>query len=600
MFEHSEATGGPRHPRHQPLSRAILHSRLMRPAMALAAAACLAGPAPAAAQGGHAGHPAPVGAASDAPSGSAPKPSSSAPQAESRHGAPLFNNLGNHHHPVTTTSKAAQRYFNQGLTLAYGFNHAEAERSFREAARIDPTCAMAWWGAALVLGPNINKPMATEGAPRAWEALRNARRLAQGASDRERAYIDALSKRYAENPPEDRSGLDKAYADAMRDVHRRYPDDPDAATLFAEALMDTMPWQYWTTENQPKAETTELLAALEGVLAQNPDHPGACHLYIHAVEAVEPAKALAAADRLRTLVPGAGHLVHMPAHIYLRLGLYREATLANELAAQADESYVAQCRAQGFYPAAYYPHNLHFLWYTNAMEGRSAESIAAARKIAEHGEHVQLGEAQRFHPLVPMTLVRFGRWDEILRQPRPDSSKVGPYEAAMAHYTRGLALAATGRTEEAAAELAALRRIDADEQTKDLDTDLLPGARLITIAAHDLAGHLALKQGKTDAAIAELRRAVEREDELPYMEPPFCYMPMRHGLGAALLAAGQAAEAERVYREDLERHPHNGWSLLGLARALRAQGKDELADEVKRRFDLAWVRADLSPESSRY
>ena len=517
---------------------------------------------------------------------------------ESPEGAPLFDDLGDHHHPVTTESKEAQRYFDQGLRLAYGFNHPEAERSFREAARLDPDCAMAWWGAALVLGPNINVPMAPEAAPKACEALQKARALAPKASERERAYIEALSKRYAEHPPEDRSPLDRAYAAAMQEVAKRYPDDLDAATLAAEAIMDTMPWRYWTEDDQPKEETKQLLALLEGVLRRKPDHPGACHYYIHAVEAVQPERALPQADTLRTLAPGAGHLVHMPAHIYLRLGLYREATLANEAAAAADESYLAQCNAQGFYPAGYYPHNVHFLWYTNAMEGRSEESIAAARKIAEHGEHTPLAEATRFHPLVPMAMVRFGRWDEVLRQPRPPEDQA--YESAMSHYTRGLALAAKGKADEAEQELTALERIAADEKTTALETDVLPGASLVAIAAHDLAGHVALARGDREKAVAELRKAVEGEDELPYMEPPFCYMPMRHGLGAALLAAGRAAEAEQVYRDDLERHPHNGWALYGLAQSLRAQGKDELADEVTRRFELAWVRADEKLTSSRF
>jgi tetratricopeptide (TPR) repeat protein len=516
----------------------------------------------------------------------------------SRGGAPLFDDLGSHHHPVTTKSKEAQRYFDQGLTLAYAFNHPEAERSFREAARLDPDCAMAWWGAALVLGPNINRPMDPADGPRAWDALQKAVELAPEAKARERAYIEALSKRYTKEPPADRSALDKAYADAMRELHRAHSDDPDAATLFAEALMDTMPWQYWTKDDQPKAETKELLAALEGVLARAPDHPGACHYYIHAVEAVAPEKALAQADRLLTLAPGAGHLVHMPAHIYLRLGLYREATLANELAAGADESYLAQCNAQGFYPATYYPHNVHFLWYTNAMEGRSRASIAAARKIAEHGDHLPLSEADRFAPIVTMALVRFGRWDEVLAEPLPKEGQ--PFAAAMSHYARGLALAAKGRVDEAERELSALERVAADEKTKALDTALLPGAGLISIARHDLAGHLALARGDHEKALAELRKAVELEDALPYMEPPFSYMPLRHGLGAALLMAGKPREAEEVYREDLRRHPHNGWSLYGLAQSLRAQGKDDLADEVTRRLELAWVRADVKPTSSRF
>jgi len=512
--------------------------------------------------------------------------------------APLFADLGDHHHPISTKSAKAQSYFNQGLTLAFAFNHAEAERSFREAARMDPDCPMAWWGVALVLGPNINKPMAPEDAPRAWEALQKARACADKGTERERAYIDALAERYAETAPQDRSALDKAYAEAMREVASRYPDDMDAATLFAEAMMDTMPWQYWTNDRRPKAETGEILSALEGVLKKAPNHAGACHLYIHAVEAVTPEKALAAADRLRNLVPGSGHLVHMPAHIYLRLGLYREAMLLNELAAKADESYISQCRAQGFYPAAYYPHNVHFIWYCNTMEGNSALSLAAATKIAAHGQHAPLVDAARFDPLVPMTHVRFGQWDAVLQQPTPPADK--PYELAISHYTRGLALAGKGQIEESARELTALQAIAADEKTKALDTPVFPGASLIHIAVQDLAGHVALRKGEHEKAVAALKKAVELEDQLPYMEPPFSYIPMRHGLGAAMIAAGKPADAEAVYRQDLKNNPHNGWSLYGLAQSLRAQGKPEQADEVMQRFELAWMRSDIKLTSSRF
>jgi tetratricopeptide (TPR) repeat protein len=517
---------------------------------------------------------------------------------KTREGAPLFDNLGSYSHAVTTKSKEAQRYFDQGLTLAYAFNHPEAERSFREAARRDPECAMAWWGVALVLGPNINKPMADGDVSKAWEAIQKALALAPKAGEKERAYLEALSKRYAAKPQKDRSALDRAYAEAMREVARQYPDDLDAATLFAEAMMDTMPWQYWMKDEQPKPETKEILAALEGVLKRKADHPGATHLYIHAVEAVTPAKALVAADTLRTLVPGAGHLVHMPAHIYLRLGLYREATLVNELAARADESYIAQCNAQGFYPATYYPHNMHFLWYTNAMEGRSAASVAAARTIAAHGDHMSLSEAERLRPLLSMVLVRFGRWDEVLKQPQPSAER--KYETAMWHYVQGLARAAKKEVPEAEKHLAALKAIAMDEGTKALDIDILPGATLINISVHDLAGHVARAKGQHEEAVGELKKAVELEDGLPYMEPPFCYMPMRHGLGVALLEAGNVEEAEKVYREDLKRNPNNGWALMGLAKSLRGQGKEELADEVMRRFELAWVRADVRIEGSRF
>jgi hypothetical protein len=512
-------------------------------------------------------------------------------------GAPLFDNLGHYHKAVTTRSERAQRYFDQGLTLTYAFNHAEAARSYGEAARLDPACAMAWWGVALSYGPNINKPMDPADAPKAWEALSKARELATGVSEPERAYIDALSKRYAEHPPQDRGALDHAYADAMRELALRYVDDPDAATLFAESLMDLSPWDYWTKDARPKPETKELLAALERVIAQHPDHPGANHYYIHAVEAVEPEKGLASADRLLHYAPGAGHLVHMPAHIYLRLGLYREASVANELAAKADQSYIAQCKAQGYYPAMYYPHNVHFLWYTNAMEGRSQASLAAAQEIARHAGHIKIAEAERFAPLVSLVQVRFGRWNEALAQPAvPEDQR---FAAAMSHYTRGLALAAKNQADAADAELAALRHTADAPDVTSIDTPQFPASRLLQIAAHDLAGQAALRKGNPDQAIAELTKAVELEDELPYMEPPYSYIPMRHGLGAALLAAGRTADAEKVYREDLRRHPNNGWALFGLSETLRARGNADAADAVRAQFQQAWIRADVKITSSR-
>jgi tetratricopeptide (TPR) repeat protein len=518
--------------------------------------------------------------------------------ASSSTGAPLFDDLGDYHRPITTQSKQAQRYFDQGLTLTYAFNHAEAIRSYTEAARLDPQSAMAWWGVALSYGPNINKPMDPADVPKAWAALRKARELSPNASEEERAYIEALSKRYAENPPEDRSSLDKAYAEAMRDLHRKYPDDLDAATLYAESVMDTMPWNYYFKDGKPKPEMEGAVAALEGVMKAKPDHLGACHYYIHAVEAADPAKAMPAADTLLNLVPGAGHLVHMPAHIYLRMGLYREATVSNELASRADESYISQCNAQGFYPATYYPHNVHFLWYTNSMEGRSAAALDAANKIASHAGHMKLSEETRLEPLLSMVMVRFGKWDDVLAQPTPAKEKL--YCTAMAHYTKGLALAAKGKPAEAERELAALTGIADSEDARTLDSPVLPGATLVRIAAHDLAGHIALRKGQHEKAVDELEAAVKLEDELPYMEPPFSYMPMRHGLGAALLADGDAAGAEKVYREDLKRNPNNGWALVGLAQSLREQGQQERADEVTERLNSAWLRADVRPTSSRY
>ena len=434
--------------------------------------------------------------------------------------------------------------------------------------------------------------------PKAWDALQKARAAMPYASDKERGFIEALSARYAQNPPDERASLDKAYADGMRQLHRKYADDTEVATLFAESLMDTMPWDYYTKDGRPKPATAEVLAALEGVLSKNPKHAGACHYYIHAVEAAEPQKALAAADTLLDLVPGAGHLVHMPAHIYLRMGLYREASLSNELASRADEGYIAQCNAQGFYPATYYPHNVHFLWYTNSMEGRSKQAIAAAREIATHGGCMKLTEEDRMEPLLALVLVRFGKWDEVLALPRPAPEKT--FATAMAHYSRGLALTAKGSRQEAEREYIALRAISDSEAAKSMEMPHLPGATLMRISMHDLAGHMALKKGEHEKAVDELEQAVKLEDTLPYMEPPFSYMPMRHGLGAALLTKGDAAAAEKVYREDLKRNPANGWSLLGLAQSLKAQGQDQRAADVMESLRTAWIRADVQPRSSRY
>ncbi len=335
-------------------------------------------------------------------------------KAQTKPGAPLFNDLGNHRHPISTKSPQAQRYFNQGLILAYGFNHGEAKRSFEEAIRLDPSCAMCYWGVAIALGPNINKPMDAADVPLAWDALQAAKRLSSNASEKERAYIKALESRYSPQPVSDRQALDLAYANAMREVMKSYSQDLDAATLFAEALMDTMPWAYYLEDRRPKAVTEELIKALELVIAKDPQHPGANHFYIHAVEASSyPERALPSAKRLGSIAPGAGHLVHMPSHIYLRVGRYHDATLANEEAVKADQSYITQCRAQGFYPIAYYPHNQHFLWYTSMMEGRSEFSLRTAREIDQMNEHQNLAEGKRFSPLLVLTLARFGRWDEV-------------------------------------------------------------------------------------------------------------------------------------------------------------------------------------------
>lgn len=515
-------------------------------------------------------------------------------------GAPLFDNLGSYQYAISTKSPEAQRYFNQGLILTYGFNHGEAIRSFKEAIRLDANCAMCYWGVALALGPNINKPMDAADVPRAWEALQQAKRLAAMATEKEKAYINALAARYTSQPVTDRRSLDLAYANAMRDVMKRYPDDLDAATLFAEAVMDTMPWAYYTEDRRPKAVTEELIRALEFVIAKDPHHPGANHFYIHAVEASPyPERALPSAERLGEIAPGAGHLVHMPSHIYLRVGRYHDATLANEKAVKADQSYIAQCRAQGFYPVAYYPHNQHFLWYTSGMEGRSELSIRTAREIDRMNEHQNLAEGKRFSPLLILTLARFGKWDEALSEPKPPADQ--HFAAAMFHYARGMAHAAKLDLDAAQQELNALERIVADPKIKVVDPTLpLPGEELIVLSRHVLAGELAGRRGQAAEMSRQFTTAIQLEDKLPYMEPPFWHQPVRQIYGATLLQAGRAADAEKTYREDLERHPANGWSLYGLLASLRAQGKSEEAKAVEKRFRDVWRLADITLTASRF
>jgi len=518
-------------------------------------------------------------------------------------GAPLFNDLGDYHRDVTTDSPLAQQYFDQGLILAYGFNHAEALRSFKEASAQDPTCAMCAWGIAYVLGPNINKPMDPADAPTAYAAAQRAAKLAPNASPVEQALIAAMTKRYAMPTPGDRAPLDLAYAEAMRGVAAKFPADPDVQTLFAEAVMDTMPWDYYVDADTPKPAAQEAIAALEGVIASHPDHAGALHFYIHAVEpSNQPERAEAAADQLGPLSPGAGHLVHMPSHIYLRVGRYHDASTVNEKAAAADESYITQCRAQGFYPAVYYPHNVHFLYASAAFEGRSAVSIDAARKLAGNMTPEVVAEvpiAEEFVPMAIYALARFGRWDDLLAIPAPNPA--WRYAVGAWHYGRGMALAATGDLTGARSELAAVQKLAADPelQATVFASGSTPAA-LLDIGAHVLEARIAGATGDWDTAIPLLFEAVEMQDALPYTEPPPWYFPTREALGAALLAAGEAPEAEVVFTEQLEHTPRNGWSLRGLAESLRAQGDTEQAAVVEAQLVEVWSRADVAPEGAVY
>lgn len=517
--------------------------------------------------------------------------------------APRLQNLGDHKFPVTTNSDRAQLFINQGLMLSYGFNHAEAGRSFREAARLDPDCAMAYWGMALVLGPNINMAMPPKAEPQAYELIRKAIALQKNISEKEQAYIAALAARYSGAEKSDRSALDRAYASAMRDLHNRYPADLDAATLYAEAIMDLRPWNYWTRDMQPYPETREVMRVLESVLARDPNHPGAIHLYIHTVELGRPEVAEAGAERLRQLVPGAGHLVHMPSHIFRRIGRYNDASQSNLDAIAADEDYITQCRAQGVYPLAYYPHNIHFLWDSASMEGRSAVAIQAARKAAASIP----ADAWREIPLLHQFLVaplfaytRFGQWETILNEPRPPEESL--FWTGVWHYARGLAFTATGKLDDAGRELDGLRNIAGQKSLAGYRVTFSSnGARaILEIAVEELAGELAAKRGDYDQAVAWLHRAALLEDNLIYNEPPDWHVPVRQSLGAVLLEAGRPDEAEAIYWQDLSRNPENGWSLFGLMQSLRAQGKTEEAAVVEERFRKAWSRADVNLTASRF
>ncbi len=524
-------------------------------------------------------------------------------QAPSNAKAPLLEGLGGHHHSVTTDSELAQRYFDQGLVLAFGFNYPEAHRSFREAARLDPQCAMAWWGAALVLGPNINAAMNPENADDAWSYVQKAQQ-AEHANERERAYVDALAVRYGAEPLDDRRPRDRAYALAMGKVAARFPDDLDAQVLYAEALMVTTPWDYWQEDGSPKTVTETILATLRQVMTEEPNHPMANHLFIHAVEAQHPEWGLEEAKRLEDLVPGAGHLVHMPSHIYIRVGRYHDATKINLRAIEADKRYLSQVQAQGEYRIGYVPHNYHFGWATATLEGRSELAIRLAREMAQMVDEdamraPALSTLQHYWITPLYALVRFGRWDEVLQWPKPAEDLV--YPSAVWHYARGMALVRKQRWQEAQKELRALEKRIRDPRLEWVTVwDINKGRHILQIAAHALAGELAAGRGRLDRAIDSLGRAVEREDALNYDEPPSWHYPTRQSLGAVLLQAGRPADAEAVYEKDLREFPNNGWSLYGLLSALRMQGRAEEAREIQRRFREAWQYADVALTSSRF
>ena len=515
--------------------------------------------------------------------------------------APLLDGMGDFEFPITTNSAEAQRFFNQGVVLAYGFNHGEAARSFRQATVLDPECAMAWWGYAMVLGPNINAGMDAAAVPVAYKAIGEAQRLSAGVTTRERDYISALAERYAEDPGDDRTGLDRAYAEAMKNLAGKYPDDLDAQTLWVESQMDLAPWDYWSADGRARDWTPAMLATLESVMDRNPDHAGACHLYIHMSEFADPWRAEAAADRLSTLAPGAGHLVHMPGHIYIRIGRYGDAAEVNRRASAVDEAYITQCRKQGIYPLAYYPHNVHFLWASATMMGNSGEALASARKLADGIDDDLRGPLQQFLTVPLVADVRFGQWDSILALEGPHGGLM--YTNGIWRYARAMAYARTGRADEAVMELDELRSI-MDSTDLEEETVFVVGGprRILEIASEIVAGEIAAASGDHDSAIAHLSRAARLEDGLAYNEPEDWANPARLNLGAVLLEAGRSDEAESVFWRDLEDHPENGWALTGLVAALEAQGEDRVLEleAVRARLAEAWSESDITLATSRF
>jgi pimeloyl-ACP methyl ester carboxylesterase/tetratricopeptide (TPR) repeat protein len=500
--------------------------------------------------------------------------------------------LGDIDHPVSTANAEAQKFFNQGLAYIYAFNHEEAVRSFRQAAQLDPELAMAYWGVAISLGSNYNVPADGPALLEAYSSLQKAVALAPKASEHDRAYINALAKRYSADISADQRKLALDYKNAMGELARNYPDDLDAATLYAESMMNLNPWKLWTLDGKPAEGTLEIVSVLEGVMRRNPNHSGANHYYIHAVEASTTAeRALASANRLGKIAPKAGHLVHMPSHIYIRTGDYYEAARANVDAIAADREYMAKSGNKGLYPMMYYNHNVHFLAAASAMKGRYADSIKSARELEDNVNPVvkAMPMLEMFLPYSLTSLTRFGKWEEILKEPKPDPSL--KIVTAFWHFARGSAYAASKQTANAEAELAALRAVD-KTMTDEVRLFNNAAADVMKIAEFELEGKIALTRGEKQKAYDLLNKAVAAEDATQYAKPADWDLPVREVLGGALLANGDYAAAEKVFRAEILRQPRNGRALFGLAESLRKQGKEGAAKSVQSEFEKAWQYAD--------
>ena len=516
----------------------------------------------------------------------------------------LRDDLGSHHHPVTTRVQSAQAYFDQGLRLTYAFQHGMAVRSFREAVRRDSSCAMCWWGIAWASGPNINAAMDSAAGVRAHRAIREAAARLDAVSERERAYVEAMALRYGPHPTAKRAERDSAYARAMTELADRWPEDDDAQVLAAESLMLLSPWDYWTAGGDPKPGTGELLDRLRTVMARNEAHAGACHFYIHAVEAAHPSRALPCAGRIADLMPGAGHIVHMPAHVYIRVGRYADAVEANLRAIRVDEEQGVEGGGETVYALAYHPHNYHFLSYAASMSGQSRVALDAGRTLAETVDRERIREpgfaALQHYLVTPLrVMVRFGMWVRILAERAPPEDLL--YPRGTWRYARAMAFSRTGRFDRAEEELARLRKIQSEPSLAEQRVwDLNSTADLLAVGVKVVEGELAAARGKLARAVAILREGVEREGSLLYDEPPPWHLPVRHVLGAVLLEAGRPAEAEEVYRSALERFPANGFALKGLALSLDARGLEDQAARARERFREAWREADVELPGSRF
>jgi len=516
---------------------------------------------------------------------------------------PLYDGLGSYSRKVTTDSAEAQRYFDQGLGFLHGFNHRAAIRAFQQAAKLDPECAMAHWGVALACGPHINSmAVPAPDAELAWKELELAQKNAGNTSPVEGALIDALAKRYANPQSEDRTGLDRAYADAMREVWKKYPKDPDVGALFAEAMMNLRPWDQWTPEGKPQPGTDEIIAALDAVLKLNPNHPLANHLYIHAVEASpNPERAIAHADRLRNLQPGLAHNVHMPSHIDIRTGQWLKAVDTNAKAVEADQRHRKIFGPAKGFLNVYIAHNRHMLAYAAMMTGQRKVAMKHIRAMVAEmprdflEENALQAEGNVAMPLEVM--VRFGMWDEILAEPEKYTDKMW-FTRGFHHAARAIAYAAKGDTANARkAQSVFLERAKLVPKQDFVSNNSCES--LLAIAIPMVEGEILIAEGKIDSGIEQLRTAIQKEDALKYDEPPGWMIPVRHSLGAVLMKQQRFAEAEQVYRDDLARLPENGWSLLGLAESLRKQKKN--ADEVAQtqaKFEEVWAKADLTITTS--